>query len=382
MLTTAPSRSHALDTLRALAILLVLLCHIAMGLPIFLVPLASIGWMGVDLFFVLSGYLIGIQLLRPATLGKKISLTNFYARRAWRILPAYLVVLALYIYLPGWSEQSGLASSWRFLTFTWNLHSNYAQTSAFSHAWSLCVEEHFYLLLPLLTIALLRRPSVRKTVTVAASVFVMGFVLRMIALRHMTAIPDHTYAARGFYYEHIYFPTWTRLDGLLAGVLLAAIQLFRPAWWQALTRRSNTLFAVFVGGILVTAVLFFGPMDSSSGLAAIALTFGFPLISFAIACLLISAMSPQSRLQRRIPGARPLATLAFSFYLTHPAVFHLVQVEFPVLCERHHILALPVYAIAALTAASMLYFTVERPCLQLRDRRRNITAVALADPAI
>jgi peptidoglycan/LPS O-acetylase OafA/YrhL len=382
MITQSPLRNHALDTLRALAILMVMLYHVGLGLPIFLVPLASIGWMGVDLFFLLSGYLIGTQLLRPATLGKSISLKNFYTRRAWRILPAYLVVLALYFFAPSLSEYSGFASLWRFLTFTWNLHVNYVRDPAFVQVWSLCVEEHFYLFLPLLTIAFLRRPSARKTAAAAAFIVLVGVAMRALAVWHLRALPEHTDAFRAVYYEQIYFPTWTRLDGLLAGVLLAATQLFRPRLWQELLNRASTLFPISLGCILLAAILFYSPAETVGARAVAGMLFGFPILSLGLACLLACSLAPQSPFRHRVPGGRQLATLAFSLYLTNSSVFHLVQLQFPILCKSHPVLALPIYAIAALTVASVLYFAVERPCLIFRDRRRNPDIEALANPAI
>ena len=128
-------------------------------LPDALQPTARFGWAGVDLFFVLSGYLIGAQLLRPLREGRPLGVAGFYRRRAYRILPAYLVVLGLYVVWPLWHEATGMSPLWEFLTFTENLFVDYSRNYAFSHVWSLCVEEHFYLLLPWLVLLLARRPS-------------------------------------------------------------------------------------------------------------------------------------------------------------------------------------------------------------------------------
>jgi peptidoglycan/LPS O-acetylase OafA/YrhL len=74
------------------------------------------GWIGVDLFFVLSGYLIGGQLLAPLARGERINLGAFLARRAFRIMPAYFVVLAIYFLLPSWREYPQMSQPiWKFL---------------------------------------------------------------------------------------------------------------------------------------------------------------------------------------------------------------------------------------------------------------------------
>jgi peptidoglycan/LPS O-acetylase OafA/YrhL len=103
---------------------------------------------------------------------------GFYRKRAYRILPAYLVVLAVYLAWPGWREDAGMSPLWEFVTFTENLFVDYGKNHAFSHVWSLCVEEHFYLVLPLIVLVLSRRPAVWKTVAVLGVFFVLGLVVR------------------------------------------------------------------------------------------------------------------------------------------------------------------------------------------------------------
>ena len=156
-------RLPGLDLLRAIAIVWVMLFHSWMigGIGAPFQPVADYGWMGVDLFFVLSGYLIGHQLLEPLSRGEPLRFGAFYRRRAFRILPAFLTVLAVYLLFPAWREAPGMQPAWQFLTFTMNLLIDYRHNQAFSHAWSLCVEEHFYLLFPWLAFWMTRRPSTR-----------------------------------------------------------------------------------------------------------------------------------------------------------------------------------------------------------------------------
>lgn len=185
---------------------------------------------GVDLFFVLSGFLIGTQVLTPLSRGKPLDFTDFYLRRAFRILPAFLVVLAIYMAWPGFRESPGLAPWWMFLTFTLNLFVDYSEQAAFSHAWSLCVEEHFYLVFPLLAALLLRRPSAARVVAVCVAVVVAGIALRTSVWLHNTALDQLGGGQqRNWFVEDLYYPTWNRLDGLLAGVVLAMVKVFRPA---------------------------------------------------------------------------------------------------------------------------------------------------------
>ena len=136
-------RTAGLDTLRAGAIVLVFMYHYMIFVsrrPTF--GWASVvGWAGVDLFFVLSGYLIANQLFAGLARGGTLSVPGFYARRAFRTLPVFWLVLAAYLLLPGALGGRTPPPAWRFLTFTQNL--GLQPGTAFSHAWSLCVEEQF-----------------------------------------------------------------------------------------------------------------------------------------------------------------------------------------------------------------------------------------------
>lgn len=115
------------------------------------------GWVGVDLFFVLSGYLIGGQLLDSLARAGRIDLARFYLRRALRILPAYFLVLAVYFLIPSWREYPEIFPLWKFVLSVQNIALQGG--TAFSHAWSLAVEDQFYLVLPWLLPLLARRRS-------------------------------------------------------------------------------------------------------------------------------------------------------------------------------------------------------------------------------
>ena len=363
----ALTRLAGLDTLRAVAILWVILFHLQSQLPPGLEAVAQYGWMGVDLFFVLSGYLIGLQLVRSHREGRKPSLIGFYARRAFRILPAYLIVLLLYCAWPTWREQPGLSPAWQFLTFTLNYRIDYAQNQSFSHAWSLCVEEHFYLLLPLLLRTTMHRLSARGTAALFALFVAAGMLVRGLLLFHVVLPADDASPLR--YLERIYYPTHTRLDSLLAGVALALTRILRPAWWARLTQRGTLTAAT--GCALLAGSLWLSH-DRSAFATLIAqgnIIVGPPLLALAFALLTASAVSPGSALSRtRIPGARLLALLAFSLYLTHKEMAHLAHVYLPGLTQHRDLKAATIYAVSCLLGASALYLSVERPFLLLRER--------------
>ena len=355
------AREPGLDLLRSLAILLVALFHMSLETaPEGLRVIQQCGWMGVDLFFVLSGFLIGSQLLRPYLRNEKPSLWTFYLRRAFRVLPAFWVVLLVYVLVPGFRERPNLPDVWRFLSFTQNL--GLEAPAAFSHAWSLCVEEHFYLFFPILVLWLMRKPSLGKAIGVATTIFVAGLIVRWVIWAHyLGPIADDSNNERLFivrYWGMIYFPTYARLDGLLVGVLLAGIRIFRPAWWSyAMARRAR----VFVIASILLGLAIWSCWEIYSVSAVV---WGFPLIAFGFGFLLVAVAG----LPVRIPGATIGATLAYSTYLTHKAVMHLDRVYLGNLLSVNWFVSLVIYAVSCLIVASALYLCIEGPFLRLRER--------------
>lgn len=368
-------RMPGLDLLRAIAIIWVMLFHsfVVGGLGEGYDWLSRYGWMGVDLFFVLSGFLIGAQVLAPLARGMELSFRAFYLRRAFRILPAFLTVLLLYVTVPGFREAPGLEPAWKFITFTLNLSIDYSHNQAFSHAWSLCVEEHFYLLFPLLAWWLMRRPSSAKFIAVCIFIVLAGIALRSETWLHDAAANQ----ARNWFVEDIYYPTWNRLDGLLAGVILATIKVFRPQLWMRGHRHDN---AILVAGVVVVAMAMWLFRDRTG---LVGNSIGWPVLSAGLALLVFAGAGTGSFIARwRVPGAAWLAAISYSLYLVHKAAFHMMQSAFGAQLEGQGVIAFSAYAGAALVAAALLYYAIERPFLLLRNRlpvlRQPQAAVATA----
>ena len=362
------SRVPGLDLLRAVAILWVMFYHAeVIGVLAGDHPVADFGWMGVDLFFVLSGYLIGGQLFRPYARGLAPEPGRFYARRLLRTLPAYLVVVALYFTWPAFNERATIQPLWQFLTFTENLLIDFSHPKSFSHVWSLCVEEQFYLAAPLVVWLAVRRPAAWKGVAICVAVLVGGMLLRAWVWEHDIAPIRQITAGAGNvfqrYQERIYYPTWTRLDGLLAGVVLAMIAAFRPDLWRRVLARGNAL--AVVGLVMVAGAIWLLANQRDF----IPTVFGYPLLSWGLAALTAAAASPTSLLGRwRAPGAGAIAAMAYSLYLTHKQVYHMVHVAVGTGLDDRPVVAVATYAGAALGAGALLYLAVERPFLKLRAR--------------
>ena len=357
-LQSTSARLAGLDTLRALAIALVLMSHyqgFVSHAPTFGF-VGKIGWAGVDLFFVLSGYLIGNQLLAPAARGDDLDLKTFFARRLLRTLPNYYAVLAVYLLLPD-SPIAGksMAPVWQFLTFTQNFGLNYGET--FTHSWSLCIEEQFYLVFPLAVLVLVgseRSPRLLWCALFAA--IGIGMTVRGMAfLDGMDA-----FAAP------VYYSSFSRFDELLPGVAIAMLKNFHPAAFARILRHGN---ALLVAGLAMSAAVLYGiTNDVPTAFAASA--FGFSLVAASFALLTCSALSPGSILNRaRIPGAASLALWSYAIYLVHKPVFMSLQ---PELISRRIDPGAPL-TIAAVMAAGILggwvlYRVIETPFMQLRAR--------------
>ena len=351
-------RQPGLDLLRALAIVLVIFYHA--GIYGFALPYDwhRFGWVGVDLFFVLSGYLIAGQLLAPLARGKRPDLARFFWRRALRILPAYLVILAIYFFLPSLREFPEIPPLWKFLGFVQNIGQRGG--SAFSHAWSLCVEGQFYLVLPFLLLLIVRW---RHGGVVAACAVVLAGIMLRATLAHL--YPAGTGVSFDAFKRLIYYPTWMRLDPLVFGVSLAAIEQFRPQCWQRLGSSARWLWLPGLAAIVYG--LYLGEGD----LTVTTCVWQFPLIALGMAALLVCAVSARLPFRRvAVPGAAFLASIAYSVYLSHKLVIHLVTK----LCAGRNIPLTSVAAIALDLSAifvigALLFFAVERPFLKLRHRR-------------
>lgn len=351
-----------LDTLRALAILLVLCFHYPReGAPAWFAAFARIGWAGVDLFFVLSGFLIGRQLLAPLTTGERPQAGAFYLRRLLRILPSYWVVLAVYAFLPAAREKETLAPLWSFLTFTMNFG---LESGTFSHAWSLCVEEHFYLILPLLVLALAGRVRGRDVVALVLGLVLLGLAIRGFLWWTYVATPPPGAPVLNLFKRWLYYPTWSRLDGLLAGVALALVYVFRPALWGRWVRSPLGLVLLMVPCLWLAGLL------STDYKSLFSSTLVSPLVSLGFAALVVLAMTEAgTRLLGRVPGARWLASVTYCVYLSHKLVIHAVHGALARYgMGVYHPATLLASAACTLVVAALLHLAVERPFLRLRER--------------
>jgi peptidoglycan/LPS O-acetylase OafA/YrhL len=229
-------RIRQIDALRAVAVLLVLGCHMTWS-PF----LVRFGWTGVDMFFVLSGFLISGLLLREYKHTGVIQVKRFMIRRALKIYPTYYVLLALTV---GWYAFAGTPIPW---SRTWPdliFVQNYAQ-GTWGHLWSLGVEEHFYIFLPICLYVLMSRNAVQKLPWIAGTVLIGCFILRAAAWSNRTELVPLRFL----------MPSQFRFDSLFFGVLLSYFREFHAdALERFVTGNRHILIVGGFVGLLPAAI--------------------------------------------------------------------------------------------------------------------------------
>lgn len=358
---------YGLDHLRALAIFLVFFFHYQNPIfdhPEWLPDYVKFGWTGVDLFFVLSGFLISSQLFENIKKGKKISYKQFFLKRFFRIIPAYVAVVALYFLIPLFREKESLPPIWKFLTFTQNFGLNLKDSGTFSHAWSLCVEEHFYFFLPMILILLQTFNLLKKSYWLLIGLFLVGFALRIYSWDYLFLPKTNSENPWLYWYQFVYYPTYNRLDGLLTGVSIAAVYQFLPDFWNRISKFGNVSV---VSSIAVLALAYRVCDDGQSFYASV---FGFPLVSIGYGLLIVGAISPTSFLYKwKSKTTGVVAALSFAIYLTHKGVIHVTQklLGFANVKIDSNLMMI-ICILTCVISAYAMHLSIEKPFMKMRNR--------------
>lgn len=361
-----PDRIHGLDTLRALAIILVLIFHYwtVVSSETLFGFITRIGWVGVDLFFVLSGYLIGDQIFRAYAHHENFSLKHFYARRLLRTLPNYYVVLALYLLLPGLLTGAYTAPLWQFMTFTQNLDMRPLET--FTHSWSLCVEEQFYLLFPLMCLFALsgKHSAVRMWLIIG-----VGFASAVFIRYWMLDIHAGPAITQKDYYEFIYYSSYSRFDELLPGIAVALIKNYHPSTFQKVLRYGNYFL---LAGLIASGFVFYLFLNlawqEGTGRSLWVNSTGYSLLAIGFSLLLVAALSPACWLCRgKIPGAANLAIWSYAIYLIHKPLYQLLKQPLKNLgVNTDTYLGMGIIVLISVLGGWLLFKLVETPFMKLR----------------
>lgn len=290
----------ALDGLRGLAILLVVVYHNFGFINVFF-----FGWLGVDLFFVLSGFLITDILLK--TIGEKNFLRNFFMRRILRIFPLYYFGLVLFLFvIPLFAEHFNVKYYtdnqfwlWTYLQNWLYIFRNPGQTNTLNHLWSLAVEEQFYLLWPLV-ILLLRKP---KWLLIFISLLLAGVLgLRLWAWINQVA---------DLAYFNLY--TFTRIDGICIGCMVALLLRIYPGFLKKYTSPIVLFFAV------MNLAFFFVNRAYDFGFPYLALA-GYTTFAMIFGLLVNEAVTGGTKLIDflfNIPVLKFFGRISYGFYVFH-----------------------------------------------------------------
>ena len=347
----------ALDGLRALAVAAVVAYHGELGW-------APGGYLGVDVFFVLSGYLITSLLVAEWAHTSRISLRGFWSRRARRLLPALFVMLAgVVVYASSLAEPGelgrlrgdafatlGYVANWRYVWSGASYFEQFGVPSPLRHTWSLAIEEQWYLLWPLLVVVLLRvgRGRVRLLGGFAIAGAVVSAALMALLFE---PVGD---------WSRVYYGTDTRVQGLLVGAALAVVLSVRPGVLRAGSGRPVEAAGLVGASVLVWCVWRAG--DTAEWMYR----GGFLLVALASAAVIASAVRPADaakghysvRAALSVSPLRAVGRVSYGIYLWHWPV-DVALTSRRVGFEGPGLFALRTGVTVA--AAAVSYLLVERP---------------------
>ncbi|RYZ28792.1 MAG: acyltransferase [Chitinophagaceae bacterium] len=343
----------ALDGIRGVAIISVMFFHSS-------VWNLQGGFLGVDIFFVLSGFLISSLILKEFGEVGTINFRNFYIRRVLRLMPAMLVVLfGLWLAIFVFGNKFGTTPAIMFSSTIYTLFysANWVITfglapwpAAIVHFWSLAIEEQFYLLWPIVFFLLLKQKV--KPINIVISILVL--VLILMAWRIFLWTAQHNFA-------RVYFSTDTRLNSLFIGCLLAIVAS------NDLIPKSikNYSALILVMSVCVLVPCFFY-MNNGSGFTYF---FGFEIAAVLTAGMIVGVLYGQNLFTRFLEQKVLIwfGKLSYGIYLWHGVLFYFFEkIDFPF---KEYKPVLFIFQMGfSLLAACFSYYFVEKYFLQFKSR--------------
>ncbi len=341
-------RDPNLDLLRAAAVTAVVAAHLPVLSPVHRPMLLAVTWagqFGVDLFFVLSGWLISGLYYRDRGSGHFGGWARFVARRALRTVPPYYAALLAAWLSARWFRPDHPSFDLSYLVF---LQNYLGRLPYFSVSWSLCIEEHFYLVLPA-ALAGVRLAAAGTGIALLAA----------LALSPLCRTLGYASASIDVFDSSV-LATHTHLDGLVLGVAARWLNFYRPAAWQRvrhLCRVGAIPALLLLGGVYwIPPRLFYD--------------WGYTYLAILFTVLLAAVAGA-----RPLPGAtarltRAVALGSYSVYLTHALALHAAQrIARSAIGPGPGEAAYYAAAVAGTVAlGAAFYWSIERTSLRLRDR--------------
>ncbi|WP_236665308.1 acyltransferase family protein [Aeromonas hydrophila] len=346
--------NHWLDICRASAILLVLLSHgRRLLLPIF--PDAQLfkfgGFLGVEIFFVLSGFLIGSIIIEKSSNSdnKWRWIPNFLGRRFLRTYPNYLLFLLLnWLIIDTWRPESA-PELWRYMTFTQSLLSPHP--GFFGEAWSLVIEEIFYLFIPVIMLFTWRSSAVQALLVTLFILLVSSFMMRTI---FVCSEPELTF-------NQVRSTALLRLDSIMIGVLTSYLY-YHCKLWRDRTIKAAPFLALLLIPVVIISMQPDEVMDDSLFLKVML----FPIANVAAAGLLVLGMGLRiNNLFYRL--VRPIARWSYSAYLVNLLVLSAMSFYLPSVTMNTAALYWLGFMFTTLILSAVTYNYFERNVLLWRD---------------
>jgi peptidoglycan/LPS O-acetylase OafA/YrhL len=331
---------------------------------------------GLDLFFVLSGFLVGGLLLREIDKTGNLQLKRFILRRGLKIWPLYYIFIAYCIFLPVLKSDNTLAGAIEPLIPNLFHVQNYFYTP-YNHTWTLSLEEHFYLFLPLMLYFLLKRNRLHLVPIVALLILVTCPLLRWLTISFNPLNPNDGLQ----WMWKVITPTHLRIDALVAGVLIAYFYHLRPESLRIIRDSVVNRWLLFLIGIAIISTKNWLRVDEST--AVIAISLGLTLNYIGAGCVLLAFMYSVDELGEpmkifKSPISRILGFVGFysyAIYLWHMdealrRVLHLKYLGYfdSFAPDTRWVIVMTLYLSFAVFVGVVTSRLVEIPMLAFRDR--------------
>lgn len=362
-------RIFGLDLVRSIAILLVLCAH---GLDFFLAPVLEesfigriinrslsfpLGFFGVELFFILSGFLIGGLIIKELVEdGHWRNLLNFYFRRWIRTLPLYYLVVLLLVLFP-----VGAGFTWENLFFIQNFNSD---TLAFNPvSWSLSVEEWFYFTIPLIMLLTFRFIKGNKRtyfMGVSLSIIILSLIARILLV--VFTDPSFDFGVR----KQMLF----RLDSIMFGVILAGIKFYYKNLYRKIVDNRKKVFIISMVALVLCEIWFVLHRDRITlDQSLFSRTFFFDIVSISCALFVISLET--IKCPRIIVVGKVITTisiLSYGVYLLHFGIYTLMKKLVTVNSIFIGITSFVVSTVFVFILSTIIYKFYELPIMNLRNK--------------
>lgn len=351
-------RIYGLDLLRVIAICCVVHAHGAHLLNgscfefLTNIPLPH----GVDIFFVISGFLIGTSFISYSVKSSHVDASkvlSFYGRTMLRILPNYYVILLIYYLLVNGSIVNGNIHEfpiWRFITFTQNIFTPFY--NFYWESWSLSVQFWFYIIFPLLLFIFSKHIDIKKIVPYICIFFIlMSVIFRIIETEHVT--------------DNFWWDVWirktvaSRSDNIYIGVLAAWIRFYRPNFWK------NNTIKCLIAGILLMVATFIIPRQIGSfytnviylTVAPIAIALWLPFITS-----ILSSMTAIGNVVSHF------SILSYAMFLVNLMIVQIIDHNFADIFKGIGGYGYLIYWITVIIASYLLYIIVEKQFIKIRTK--------------